>query len=308
MRRWTISKSSSIGSPHNERLQKKVKAQYKLIVRKTANLEGHILPLRIVKAWKPIGGHGFKFDGSVENVTELPWYDEYGFTWWLSTVGADHLQYCLEKSKVQLVNSRNKLEECDVTISMTKLEIKYIEEHGPDNDKDYDRDVDEFRNQIQRWLELPIQDRTYWENELSAKIDKKNQVVEEWAQLLSEKWDLLIVLHEEKARLEFDLLDLQRRQERQKALLDLVQTLLTLPHFGNLSVEFANQLYFTLAFNYQYQHLRNITANIQQSTEFLRSDRLGLLGLLEDYYELSRLKSPRGNKKCPGNNRQNTAG
>ena len=44
-------------------------------------------------------------------------------------------------------------------------------------------------------------------------FQRQEQLVELRNQRLSDKWELLIVLHEEKTRLEFDLQDLQRRQE-----------------------------------------------------------------------------------------------
>lgn len=81
-------------------------------------------------------------------------------------------------------------------------------------------------------------------------INRQEQLVELRNQHLSDKWDLLIVLHKQKTRLEFDLQDLQRRQEMQKALLDLVNALLFVTHFDQISKGFANKLYHTLRYNY----------------------------------------------------------
>jgi hypothetical protein len=136
--------------PQNERLQKKVKTQFKIIARKAAKLEGRISPLRIVKAWEPAGGFEFKIDEHAAHVTELPWWHGYGFAWWLASIGADHLQYCLDRSKAQLESSRTRLEECEVTIVMTKAETECIEEGAPEDDDLLEREIKEFSINIQR--------------------------------------------------------------------------------------------------------------------------------------------------------------
>jgi hypothetical protein len=124
----------------------KVKTQFKRIRRNAGRLAGVISPLNVnvVKEWKPSGGYGFRkvvHVESIERVEELPWYEEYGFMWWLQTNGRDHLQYCLDRSKAELVASGNKLEEGDITISMTKQDIKNLEEETPEDDENFDRDI-----------------------------------------------------------------------------------------------------------------------------------------------------------------------
>ncbi|PMD36341.1 hypothetical protein L207DRAFT_533200 [Hyaloscypha variabilis F] len=118
-----------------------------------------------------------------------------------------------------------------------------------------------------------------------TKITRKDKVVDEHKQLIAEKEDLLIVIEEERCRLAFDLLDLQRRQETQKALLNLVQKLLTVQKFVVVSLRFSNNLYFILAFHYQFEEIRNKITRLHESTEILRSDRLKLLDLLDAHYQ-----------------------
>ncbi len=89
------------------------------------------------------------------------------------------------------------------------------------------------------------------------------------------------MLHEEKTRLEFDPQDLQRRQERQKAFLDLVNALLFVSHFNQISDGFANQLYHTLTYNYLYENTRNASGKMLERVGFIRLDRLQLLDLLK---------------------------
>jgi hypothetical protein len=126
---------------------------------------------------------------------------------------------------------------------------------------------------------------TDWENELQATTEKRNQAIAAREQLLSEKRGFLLVLNDEKYSRKFELLDLQRKQERDISLLALVNKFLVVPSFENLSLEFAEHLYFVLAFQYRYEHIRNILTKVQQSTEFPWSDRLKLLGLLQEHYE-----------------------
>jgi hypothetical protein len=179
--------------PKNERLQTKVKTQFKRIRRNAGRLAGVISPLNVVKEWNPIRGYGFQKDvdvESVENMEELPWYREYGFMWWLQTNGAGHLQYCLDRSKAELVASRNKLAECDIMISMTKQEIKNLEEEAAEDDEKSERDITQFRNQLhdQQWIDLPDQDRADWNKRLQSMINRQEQLVELRNQPLSNKW------------------------------------------------------------------------------------------------------------------------
>jgi hypothetical protein len=83
--------------------------------------------LRVVKEWKGVGGFWFRAEAEWTDITHAPWWYEHGFTWWLSTVGANHLQFCLGKFKSQLEISRTRLEDCETTIIITKFDIAEIE-------------------------------------------------------------------------------------------------------------------------------------------------------------------------------------
>jgi len=62
-------------------LQRKVNAQFKIIKRRTAMLEGKVTPSNAVKEWKPAGGIHFVLNDGLSSITEFPWYHNYGFTW-----------------------------------------------------------------------------------------------------------------------------------------------------------------------------------------------------------------------------------
>jgi hypothetical protein len=271
--------------PKNERLQKKVKAQFKSIAAKTAKLEGRISPLRIVKEWQGAGGFEFNTEPDWADITNAPWWYEYGFTWWLSNIGADHVQYCLDKIKSQRETLRTRLEDCETTIILTKCEISEMERGGTASDETREQNIAEFRGMVQSWLDIEDIETTYRNDELDAKILKRNGEIAAQRQVLSEKRDLLIVSNEEKYRLEFEVLDLQRRQERDCALLALVKKILGLGSINDLTSLFAERFFFVLAFQHRYECIHNNLSKLQQSTEFLRSDKIKLLGMLQDHYE-----------------------
>ncbi|KAE9371065.1 hypothetical protein N431DRAFT_425749 [Stipitochalara longipes BDJ] len=136
-----------------------------------------------------------------------------GSQWLAQTI----CSFALTDLKLSLA-SRSQLEECEVTIITTRLEILEIEKQAEADDRLRSFEIEEYRTKVQRLMDLgKVAKRIY--DELRDKIMKKDKVVDARKALLAEKEDLLIVLDEERCRLDFDLLDLQRRQERQKALL-----------------------------------------------------------------------------------------
>ncbi len=52
-----------------------------------------------------------------------------------------------------------------------------------------------------------------------------------------------------------------------------------------ISLGFSTNIYFILAFHYQFEEIRNKITRLHESTEILRSDRLKLLGLLDAHYQ-----------------------
>ncbi len=182
--------------PKNERLQRKVKTQFKIIKRKTAMLEGKLTPSNAVKEWMPTGGIHFVLNDGLSSITEFPWYHNYGFTWWLSMIGADHLQFCLNRCKAQFFASRTRLEECEVTMSIARKDIIEIETQAEADETFHSFEIEECNTKGQRLADLgKVAERLY--EDLRTKITKKDKIVDEHKQLIAKKDDLLIVIEEE---------------------------------------------------------------------------------------------------------------
>jgi hypothetical protein len=268
--------------PRNERLQRRVKAQFRNIAARTAILEGHIAPLRVVKEWT--GPKELAFDWPA-NVPQ-GFQDINAAAWWqrLSNEAAGHLRFCIDSfgSHIRSIDSR--IEDCNTTITLTPSEITQIERDAPLEDHRLTQEVEDFRTQLSGWLQLEGIDQGYWNKELQSKIDRRNRAPEVRHQLIAEKEDLLRVLNDEVYKLRIDRADFIRRKERDVHLLELLEALPRVPSFEIIlqQGQLANQLFEVFNSQFIYENLRTAISKLQNNTRFQKSYRDRLLKLLAE--------------------------